>query len=44
MERDAGLQSPFYIYFNNEPSLQVPFTEPPKKETPHLHRPFQPYL
>ena len=27
-----------------EPSLQVPFTELPQRETPHLQSPFQPYL
>ena len=27
-----------------KPSLQVPFTELPQRETPHLQSPFQPYL
>jgi len=27
-----------------KPSLQVPFTELPQRETPHLLSPFQPYL
>ena len=47
MERDACLQSLFYISFRvqaREPSLQVPFTELPKRETLHLQSHFQPYL
>jgi len=27
-----------------KPTLQVPFTELPQRETPHLQGPFQPYL
>ena len=43
MERDARLQSLFYISFrvpSKKSSFQVPFTELPQRETPHLQSPF----